>query len=120
MYDPYEAQQHNMGTPPPIAVIIPVYKQGHLLKDAVLSAVNQSIADMVKAIVVNDGGPSESTVRTGRYFGETFRGRVFYLRKSNGGVSSNQNYGIRFALNAWPSVEAIFPWTLTIDYPLLH
>ena len=109
MHDPTMVEENNTGIPPQIAVIISVYKQGHLLKDAVLSVVNQSIADRVKVIIVNDGCPRESTDRMGRYFSEMFRGKVFYLRKSNGGLSSARNYGVRFALNAWPSVEAIFP-----------
>jgi len=109
MYDPSILEENNTGIPPQIAVIIPVYKQGHLLKDAVLSAVNQSIADRVKIIIVNDGCPRESTDTIARYFSEIFRGRVFYLRKSNGGVCSARNRGVRFALNAWPSLEAIFP-----------
>src|SRR5262249_32003651 len=35
-------------------------------------------------------------------------GEVYYLKKPNGGLSSARNYGIRFALDAWPSIQAFF------------
>jgi glycosyltransferase involved in cell wall biosynthesis len=109
MHNPNGDGERATTIPPKIAVIVPVYKQGHYLKDSVLSAVNQSIADTVKVIIVNDGCPRESTDRMGRYFSETFKGTVCYLRKSNGGLASARNYGIRFALDAWPSIEALLP-----------
>jgi glycosyltransferase involved in cell wall biosynthesis len=96
-------------TDPLMAIIIPVYKQPQYLKDAVVSAVRQSIREQTKIIIVNDGCPYRSTDWLGKYFQDAFPGEVYYLKKSNGGVSSARNYGVRFALAMWPSIQAIFP-----------
>src|SRR5207249_2549102 len=93
---------------PLVAVIIPVYKQSQFLKDAVISVIRQSSRHRLKIIIVNDGCPYQNSDWLGRYFQDAFPGEIFYLKKPNAGVSSARNYGIRFALDAWPSVEAVF------------
>jgi glycosyltransferase involved in cell wall biosynthesis/GT2 family glycosyltransferase len=79
------------------------------LRDAVVSAVRQTYRDYTKIIIVNDGCPHSSTESTGKLFSDAFPDEVYYLRKRNAGVSSARNYGISFALTAWPSVQAVFP-----------
>jgi len=104
----YEAEKHG-AAPPLIAVIIPVYKQAPYLKDAVITAINQSLCSQTKVIIVNDGCPHPSTDWLGRFFSDALSGTVYYLKKTNGGLSSARNWGIRFALDAWPSIQAVFP-----------
>lgn len=94
---------------PIIAVIIPVYKQSQYLKDSVVSVMRQSMRDRSRVVIVNDGCPYPSTDWLGRYFRDAYPGFVQYLKKPNGGLSSARNHGIRFALAAWPTVEAVFP-----------
>jgi glycosyltransferase involved in cell wall biosynthesis/GT2 family glycosyltransferase len=94
---------------PEIAVVIPVYKQPQYLKDAVTSVLKQSIIDKVRIVIVNDGCPYAATDAIARTFFAAYPGLIYYLRKSNGGLSSARNFGIRFALASWPSVKAIFP-----------
>jgi glycosyltransferase involved in cell wall biosynthesis len=74
--------------------------------------------DRTKVVIVNDGCPDPETDRLGRFFREAYPGLVVYLRKENGGLSSARNHGIRFALEAWPSVRAVFP--LDADNRLSH
>jgi glycosyltransferase involved in cell wall biosynthesis len=94
---------------PVIAVVVPVYKQPGYLQDAVLSVLKQSIRPFVRTVIVNDGCPDPSTDELARLFSSQFPGEVFYLRKDNGGLSSARSSGIRFALDAWPSIQAILP-----------
>ncbi len=94
---------------PRIAVVIPAYRQPQYLPDAVLSATRQTIADQVRTVIVNDGCPFERTDWTGRFFAEAFPDRVAYLKLPNGGVERARNTGIRYALERWPTIEAVFP-----------
>lgn len=97
-------------TPDPwIAVVIPVYKQPHYLPDSVISALRQSLRDRIRVVIVNDGCPLGETDALCREFADAFPDEVFYLKKPNGGLSSARNAGIRFALEAWPSLRAVFP-----------
>lgn len=94
---------------PSVAVVVPVYKQPQYLKDAVLSVTRQSLRERIRIIIVNDGCPFPTTDRLGQALRDAFPGEVLYLRKPNGGLASARNAGIRFALAAWPSIDAIFP-----------
>ena len=67
------------------------------------------MADRLKVVIVNDGCPYLATDWMGRYLRDAFPGQVYYLRKCNGGVSAARNYGVRFAIAAWPSLRAVFP-----------
>ena len=97
------------GRDPAIAVVVPVFKQPEYLKDAVISAVRQTVADRLRVVIVNDGCPYPSTDRLGRFFQDAFPETVRYLRTPNAGLSSARNLGVRFALTAWPTVRAVFP-----------
>jgi glycosyltransferase involved in cell wall biosynthesis len=94
---------------PLIAVVIPAYKQPGYLQDAVLSVLKQTMRPFVRTVIVSDGCPYPSTDELARLFSSQFPGEVFYLKKDNGGLSSARNHGIRFALDAWPSIQAILP-----------
>lgn len=94
---------------PRIAVVIPAYKQPQYLKDAVLSALRQTVVPSARVVIVNDGCPYLSTDVQGRAFQDAYPETVRYLRQPNGGLSAARNAGIRFALDVWPSVFAVFP-----------
>ena len=74
-----------------ISVIIPCYRQGHFLGDAIRSALDQTYAEK-EIIVVNDGS-DDNTEEVAKSFGDNIR----YIRKSNGGLSSARNAGINIA-----------------------
>ena len=100
--------QRQLGEPL-VAVVIPAYKQPGHLQDAVHSALRQSMRTNIRTVIVNDGCPYESTDELGQLFHSVHPREVLYLRKENGGLSSARNHGVRFALEAWPSIQAIFP-----------
>jgi hypothetical protein len=96
-----------MSAVPAIAIIVPIFKHAALLPEAVEAALAQDLPDGVHVVLVDDGCPFEETrtVAAGYALAEP---RVTYLRKVNGGLSSARNFGIDFALAAWPGLEAIF------------
>jgi len=72
------------------SVIIPCYKQAHLLPKAIESALQQT-QDMdldVEVIVVDDGSPDAAAEVAGRY------GGVTVIRQANAGLSAARNRGI--------------------------
>jgi glycosyltransferase involved in cell wall biosynthesis len=102
-------RKSNVDSAPLIAVVVPTYKQPEFLKEAVLSAVHQSIQGLIRVVIVNDGCPFPSTDRTARFLQDAFPETVRYLHTQNEGPSAARNVGVRFALAAWPSLRAIFP-----------
>lgn len=76
---------------PTVSIVIPCYRQGHLLAMAVESALAQSYSD-VEVIVVNDGS-DDNTNEVAQSYGN----RIRYLVKANGGLSSARNAGIQIA-----------------------
>jgi len=72
-----------------ISVIIPTYNRASLVCKAILSAVGQTYINL--EIIVVDDGSTDGTAE----LVATFGGRVRYISKTNGGVSSARNLGIR-------------------------
>jgi glycosyltransferase involved in cell wall biosynthesis len=91
-----------------VAVVIPVFKQPQYLVESVDSVISQ-LGVRVRAVIVNDGCPFESTHEIGLALTQAFHGRVYYVRRPNGGLSAARNTGIDLALAMWPDVEAVFP-----------
>lgn len=89
-----------------IAVVVTVYRQGHFLDDSVLSLARQTMPG-IEIVIVDDGCPSPTTPRVARRLAQMLP-HVTYLRTPNGGVAHARNYGTRYALAAWPSVQAVF------------
>jgi len=79
------------GNAPLVSIIIPVYNGSNFMREAIDSALEQTYRD-IEIIVVNDGstdhGATESIARS---YGDKIR----YVKKSNGGVSSALNAGIK-------------------------
>jgi len=73
---------------PLVSIVIPCYRQGSLLAQAVDSALTQTYP-AAEVIVVNDGSDDE-TDSVARSFADQIR----YVAKPNGGLSSARNAGI--------------------------
>jgi cellulose synthase/poly-beta-1,6-N-acetylglucosamine synthase-like glycosyltransferase len=74
-----------------ITVIIPCYKQGHFLAEAIDSVLNQGRTD-TEIIVINDGSP-DNTEEVAKSYGD----RIGYIYQENRGLSAARNAGIRAA-----------------------
>lgn len=72
------------------SVVIPTYNRAHLLERSVSSVLNQTHGD-IELIIVDDGSTDQTKARV-REFQD---GRIKYLYKENGGVSSARNMGIK-------------------------
>lgn len=92
---------------PALAIVIPVYKHSILLTEALESALAQIADFKIAIVIVNDGCPFAETETIGTAYAVA-HANVFYLKKPNGGLSSARNYGIEFALEQFPDLEAIY------------
>lgn len=75
-----------------VSVIIPAYNQGHFLARAVNSVLEQTHENL--EVIVVDDGSTDDTAQVAQSFTD---GRVRYVYKENGGLSSARNEGIRQA-----------------------
>jgi glycosyltransferase involved in cell wall biosynthesis len=91
-----------------VAVIVPAYGQPLLTYETLHTALNQTTDFVYSVIVVNDGCPLTETQDVCQAFACSFPGKVYYLSKKNGGLSSARNCGIEFALSAFPHLEAVY------------
>ena len=73
---------------PLVSIIIPCYRQAHYLGAAIESALGQSYPT-IQVVVVNDGSDDDTEAVAARY-----AGRITYVFKPNGGLSSARNAGI--------------------------
>ncbi len=76
---------------PLVSVIIPTYKQAHLLSQAVQSVLDQTYAP-VEIIVVDDGSPDDVPATVA-----SFGDQVRLIRQSNAGPSAARNTGLAAA-----------------------
>ena len=70
-----------------VSVVIPCYKQGYFLGEAIASVRNQTFANH-EIIVVDDGSPDDTSQVASRYAG------VRLIRQENRGLSAARNRGI--------------------------
>jgi len=89
---------HARAPPPQVSVVVPLYNQGHLLRETLDSVVAQTMSDW-EVIVVDDGstdGTREVARNMTRAYAE--RGhRVRFTTKENGGLADARNFGLRLA-----------------------
>ncbi|TCR66575.1 glycosyltransferase family A protein [Bosea sp. BK604] len=90
------------------AILIPAYGQPGLTAEALHTAIAQQADFAFAVVVVNDGCPSPETHEICLNFAATYPGKVFYLKKANGGLSAARNSGLEFALSAFPALEAVY------------
>ena len=81
-----------------ISVVIPIYNVGHYLGRTLESVRTQSYNSW-ECIMVDDGSTDESANVCKRYLELDYR--FVYIKKSNGGVSSARNRGIRESKGLW-------------------
>lgn len=79
---------------PLISIIIPCYKQGQYLSQALSSVVNQTYPNW-ECIIINDGSP-DNTEEVALEWKQKDN-RIHYIKKANGGLSSARNEGIAAA-----------------------
>lgn len=101
---PAKAQSEDVA----VAVVIPAFKQPGLLPEALQSVIEQRAEFPIGAVVVDDGCPFAETREAALTFARRHPGRVLYVRRPNGGLSSARNAGVDFALAAWPHVSALY------------
>jgi glycosyltransferase involved in cell wall biosynthesis len=77
--------------PDSVSVVVPCYRQGHLLGDAIDSVVSQTYP-AVEIVVVNDGSDDDTEAVAHRY-----GRRVRYVSQPNAGLAAARNAGIAAA-----------------------
>jgi glycosyltransferase involved in cell wall biosynthesis len=81
-----------------VSVVIPCFKQAHFLDACIASLEAQTHRDW-EAIIVNDGSPDNT--RDASHALMHRDGRVRYVEKMNGGLSSARNAGLEGARGRW-------------------
>lgn len=76
---------------PLVSIVIPVYNGANYLREAIDSALNQTYTN-IEVVVVNDGSIDCGATRE---IALSYKDRIRYFEKENGGVSSALNYGIQ-------------------------
>lgn len=89
-------------------ILVPAYGQPALTAEALHTAVAQQTDFAFAVVVVNDGCPSPETHEICLNFAASYPGKLFYLKKANGGLSAARNSGLEFALAAFPVLEAVY------------
>ncbi len=74
-----------------VSIIIPVYNGSNYLKEAIASALNQTYEN-IEVILINDGSNDNGLTRE---IALSFKDKIRYFEKENGGVASALNLGIR-------------------------
>ena len=75
---------------PRVSIIIPVYNGSNYLSLAIESALAQTYGN-IEVIVINDGSTDDGATEA---IAQRFSGKIIYISKQNGGVSSALNHGI--------------------------
>lgn len=81
---------------PRVSVIVPCYKQAHLLPEAVQSVVAQTYAHW-ELIIVNDGSPDNTSAVAQALIARYPHCAIRLVERPNGGLSAARNTGIKAA-----------------------
>ncbi len=79
---------------PRVSVVVPCYKQAHLLPEAVASVVAQTYTHW-ELIVVNDGSPDNTIAVAQELIARYPQCAIRLVERANGGLSAARNTGIR-------------------------
>jgi glycosyltransferase involved in cell wall biosynthesis/Flp pilus assembly protein TadD len=77
-----------------VSVLIPCYKQAHLLPEAVESVVAQTYPHW-EIVIVNDGSPDDTTAVANSLIARYPEHRIRLVEKANAGLSAARNTGLR-------------------------
>lgn len=102
------ADQLSSASLPPFGVVIPAYGHPRFLGEAIVSACTQESERDIFVVVVDDGCRFEETANLVRNLVRRFEGRLFYLRQKNTRLPGARNTGVRFLLDTFPDLDAIF------------
>lgn len=103
------------------SIIIAAYNAENYIKDTLESVINQSMSfkNNVEIIIVDDGSTDSTSIICAEYVNK-YPDNIKYFYKSNGGVSSARNYGIKLAkgkyLNFLDSDDLLSPDALSTVY----
>ena len=78
-----------------VSVIVPIYNVEKYIKKCLNSLVNQTLQE-IQIILVNDGSKDKSG-EIAKEYAQTYKNKILYLEKENGGISDARNYGIPYA-----------------------
>lgn len=81
-----------------ISIIVPVYNAASKLNNSIESIINQDYNNF-EVIMVDDGSTDDSAFLIKEYIKND--NRIKYIYKSNGGVSSARNLGIKYSKGEW-------------------
>ncbi len=99
---------HNSSGPPIIAVVVPLFRHSVLIADALRSVLDQNCRYPFHIIVVNDGCTfRESDVQV-KCILSLHPDSISYLVQANKGLSAARNAGINYALEHFPTIQAIY------------
>ena len=85
-----------------VSAIIPLYNAKDTIKSTIESVINQTYTDPIEVIVVNDGSTDDCEKIVEQMILENQSNRsIKLINKSNGGVSSARNRGIKEATGEW-------------------
>jgi glycosyltransferase involved in cell wall biosynthesis len=80
-------RRDNPHNSPLVSIVIPCYRQGHFLGEAIESVLNQTYPNH-EIVVIDDGSPDDASQVASRYAG------VRLIRQENQGLSAARNRGI--------------------------
>lgn len=91
---------------PLVSIIIPVYNGANFLNQSIDSALNQTYKN-IEILVINDGSTDNGETEK---VALSYKDRIRYIKKENGGVSSALNLGIENMEGEW------FSWLSHDDF----
>lgn len=106
-------------TKPTISIVIPTYNRFSLLKEAVMSCLNQSLQN-IEIIIVDDGSTDGTELQVAELLKSDWNnGLISYYRQPNSGASSARNLGLQKARGEYiqflDSDDLIFPNKLELQ-----
>jgi glycosyltransferase involved in cell wall biosynthesis len=85
-----------------VSVIIPAYNSEATIKDAICSVLSEGNIEYVgEIIIINDGSTDATEKKVNEIIVENPNVKIILKNKSNGGVSSARNIGMRMASYDW-------------------
>lgn len=86
-----------------ISVVIPVFNSEKTIRETMFSALNQTYTGFMEIIVVNDGSTDSSVnmIQEIHKNNKASNREIKLINKSNGGVSSARNLGIKNSTQEW-------------------